>query len=345
MQTYLHHGSCLLGPTNADQAHRALADLFSRERRTPRTQRPNAVFCGPPCCASAVSRIRAWISPAWTSRTEIMRWGFPLYCTLWQRKRLYTFGPKCCEPNSYKTETERDLWRGDIKKFPTVASSLTSETLVDFRATGELWRTSERLLLYLKWCVDKRQRTVWQCDFQMLKENSKLVGESAKTTFIIISLHMHVRCAHMRHILPKACKQRPDKPVAILLDTKVLPGKRFAKREADGSSFSRVYYTIPRCDIDKEMDEVTSASTLDSLDSVIRIDYCKAGWNMLKLKVQAVSICKERRWLEAQSAPLLLAQGPEIRTGFFKDVSSFGWAMIGYLILLLILSLMNWFRI
>ena len=84
--------------------------------------------------------------------------------------------------------------------------------------------------------------------------------------------------------------------------------------------------------MDERWWEVTSASTLDSLDSVIRIDYCKAGWNMLKLKVQAVSICKERRWLEAQSAPLLPAQGPEIRTGFFKDVSSFGWTMIGYLI-------------
>ena len=200
---------------------------------------PNAVLCGPPCCPSAVSRIRAWISPAWTSRTEIMRWGFPLYCLT--KKKVITFGPKSCEPHSYKTETERVLWRGDIKKCPTVASSLTSETLVDFRATGELWRTSERLLLYLKCCVGKRQRTVWQCDFQMLKENSKRVGESAKTTFIIISVHMHVRCAHMRHILPKACKQRPDKPVAILLDTKVLPGKRFAKREADGSSFSTVF--------------------------------------------------------------------------------------------------------
>ena len=89
---------------------------------------PNAVLCGPPCCPSAVSRIRAWISPAWTSRTEIMRWGFPLYCLT--KKKVITFGPKSCEPHSYKTETERDLWRGDIKKCPTVASSLTSETLI-----------------------------------------------------------------------------------------------------------------------------------------------------------------------------------------------------------------------
>lgn len=40
MQTYLHHGSCLLGPTNADKAHRDLAEFTAlmpcRERRAKR---------------------------------------------------------------------------------------------------------------------------------------------------------------------------------------------------------------------------------------------------------------------------------------------------------------------
>ena len=125
MQAYLHHGSCLLGPTNADEAHRDLADLGADAVR--RIAVPNAVLGGRPCCPSAVSRIRAWISPAWTSRTGIMRWGFQ-HCTVtaWQRTRLSHWVQSVMNlilTRQKRKGTIRELWKWIERNFmnsPTV---------------------------------------------------------------------------------------------------------------------------------------------------------------------------------------------------------------------------------
>lgn len=253
-----------------------------------------AVFCGPPCCPSAVSRIRAWISPAWTSRTEIMRWGFPLYCTVWQRKRLYTFGPKCCEPHSYKTDTERDLWRGDIKKFTTVASSLTSETLVDFRATGELWRTSERLLLYLKCCVGKRQRTVWQFDNATFRCWKKIQNVLVNLPRLHSSSYPYIICMwdvltcgifYQRH-----ASRDLTSPSRFCWTRRSSLGSGLQSVKQMEAALAEFLYYTSLWHRQRNGWEVTSASTLDSLDSVIRIDYCKAGWNMLKESASCINL-------------------------------------------------------
>ena len=216
---------------------------------------------------------------------------------------------------------------------------MTSETLVDFRATGELWRTSERLLLYLKCSVGKRQRTVWQCDFQCWKKIQNVLVNLPRlhsSSYPYICMWDVLTCGifYQRH-----ASRDLTSPSRFCWTRRSSLGSGLQSVKQMETALAEFLYYTSLWHRQRNGWEVTSASTLDS---VIRIDYCKAGWNMLKLKVQAVSICKERRWLEAQSAPLLLAQGPEIRTGFFKDVSSFGWTMIGYLILLLILSLMSY---
>lgn len=167
MQDYLHHGSCMLGSTNAYQAYCNLAETSSP------IWGQGVWWFGHP-------RIRAWTLPAWTSPMETMRWE----THSWLPSRYFD-SSKCW----YLKRSEWDLWTGDIKNDErTQASSTNCQQMMTPIISWKNWLPSrlERACCELWLQSQGHGRTV-----ENIREASTVISIIAGTPGIIWRLNTH----------------------------------------------------------------------------------------------------------------------------------------------------------
>lgn len=168
MQDYLHHGSCMLGSTNAYQAYCNLAETSSP------IWGQGVWWFGHP-------RIRAWTLPAWTSRMETMRWE---QTHSWLPSRYFD-SSKCW----YLKRSEWDLWTDDIKNDErTQASSTNCQQMMTPIISWKNWLPSrlERACCELWLQSQGHGRTV-----ENIREASTVISIIAGTPGIIWRLNTH----------------------------------------------------------------------------------------------------------------------------------------------------------